>query len=355
MNQMFTVGLYAVASCLLTWALTGVLLKWLIARARVATPTDRGMHTTAIPIGGGLAIIMSIAALWPLATRPLVQHDLTVLLASIGLCLISWIDDRRPLWPITRLFVQSVAVAIAISALPTDWRIAPMVPLVVEQILLGLAWVWVINLYNFMDGIDGLAGGETVAIGVGFAATVLLASVLIPGMSGRPDNGLMLASIMAGAALGYLVWNWHPARIFMGDCGAIPLGFLVGWLMITLIHHRLFASALILPLYFLVDATWTLCSRLIRGAVPWQAHREHAYQQAVLFGQKPNEVVRQIMIVNVLLMGFAVASINYPIPAMIGAAAAVLVLMIHLKRPADLGADPSVPKASENRPPEAPT
>jgi UDP-N-acetylmuramyl pentapeptide phosphotransferase/UDP-N-acetylglucosamine-1-phosphate transferase len=240
--------LYAAAAGVLTWACTGMLVRWLVHRARMAEPTERGMHSHAIPVGGGLAIVAAISALWPLAAGPLTRYDQVVLACAVGLCCVSWIDDQRPLWPVTRLAVQAMAVSIALSAMPPDGQLLPMIPLAVEPILLGIAWVWIINLYNFMDGIDGLAGSETVAIGIGVVAIGTVATGV--------GHETALAFILAGAALGYLVWNWHPARIFMGDCGAIPLGFLVGWLMLVLARKGALAAAVILPLYFIADAPY---------------------------------------------------------------------------------------------------
>jgi UDP-N-acetylmuramyl pentapeptide phosphotransferase/UDP-N-acetylglucosamine-1-phosphate transferase len=336
MHHLPSAALYSLAAALLAWVFTGVLRRWLTKRARVAEPTDRGMHASPVPVGGGLAIVATIALLWPLAARPMVHAEQVVLTAAIGLCLVSWIDDRRPLWPITRLCVQGIAVAIALSELSDGGlavrRLVPIVPHLAELILVGFAWVWVINLFNFMDGIDGIAGGETAAIGLGVGAIGLIVATTDVGATNGLQSSILLGLIVAGAALGYLVWNWHPARIFMGDCGAIPLGFLIGWLMLVLSRNGQCAVAIILPLYFYVDATWTLVARLLRGAKPWQAHREHAYQQAVLGGRRPNEVVRQIMAVNVLLIVLAVMSVHAPIPSLIIAAATVLLLMINLKR-----------------------
>src|SRR4029079_9862702 len=105
-------------------------------------------------------------------------------------------------------------------------RVFPVLPVAAERLLAGLAWLWFINLFNFMDGIDGLAGSEAIAVALGY---LLLASVAGLDSPLRP-----LALIVAASAAGYLVWNWHPAKVFMGDAGAIPLGFLLGWLMLDL-------------------------------------------------------------------------------------------------------------------------
>ena len=161
---------------------------------------------------------------------------------------------------------------------------------------LGLLWVWWINLFNFMDGIDGLAGGETGAIGMGL---LLFARF---GGGADPELALLTVPIIA-VAIGFLVWNWSPAKIFLGDVGSAPLGYLLGFLLLDLAVRGFWKIALILPLYYLVDATITLARRLLRGERVWQAHREHYYQQAVRRGLGHAAVVKRVIIADVLLIG----------------------------------------------------
>jgi UDP-N-acetylmuramyl pentapeptide phosphotransferase/UDP-N-acetylglucosamine-1-phosphate transferase len=315
--------IFAVAAASLAWALTGLVFHWRTRSNRLIEPTTRGMHAIAVPAGGGLAIIATLATLWPLAAWPLTTPQLIILACAIGLSLVSWIDDNRPLWPLTRLIVQAITVAIALTSVGFDQRLMTSGPLWLEPWLIGLAWIWMINLYNFMDGIDGLAGGQTVAISAGVVVLAVLTRHI--------DSDLHLAMILVGASVGYLVWNWHPARIFMGDCGSIPLGFLVGWLMLTLAHRGQWVAALILPLYFIVDATSTLIGRLVRGQAPWQPHREHAYQRAVLAGHAPDTIVRRIMFANALLIALAIASLTKPLPALALAACVVVALQLSFR------------------------
>ena len=152
-----------------------------------------------------------------------------------------------------------------------------------------------------MDGIDGLAGSEAAAIGVGLLLFSALGSGLDPGMA-------LLAAPILGAALGFLVWNWSPARIFLGDVGSTPLGYLIGFLLLDLAVRGHWKVALILPLYFLADATITLLRRLLRGERIWQAHRQHFYQQAVRRGLGHAAVVRRVIAADLLLIGCAWAA-----------------------------------------------
>ena len=158
-------------------------------------------------------------------------------------------------------------------------------PPALDMAAAALLWVWFVNLYNFMDGIDGLAGSETAAIGIG------LALFAVVGTGGDPALAAPAAAI-AAAAIGFLVWNWAPARIFLGDVGSVPLGYLLGFLLLATAARGYWKFALILPLYFLADATITLLRRLARGERVWLPHREHFYQQAVQRGLGHAAVVR---------------------------------------------------------------
>ena len=179
------------------------------------------------------------------------------------------------------------------------------------------------NLTNFMDGVDGLAGTEAATVGLGYAIVTHMA----PSPAAIPSQLPDLALILTFAALGYLVWNWAPARIFMGDVGSIPLGFLLGLFMLDLAYRGLWTAALILPLYFIADATTTLLDRLGRGAKPWQAHREHAYQRAVLSGLSHAVVVLHIAVLNAALVALAVLSISAPWNALAAAAGLTAALL----------------------------
>jgi UDP-N-acetylmuramyl pentapeptide phosphotransferase/UDP-N-acetylglucosamine-1-phosphate transferase len=241
-----------------------------------------------------------------------------------ALAALSWVDDRGGLSPAVRLLAHAAAVTVLLVSLAPEQRVLPVLPLVAERILVALAWLWFINLFNFMDGIDGIAGGEAVAVATGYLVAAGLAGV------GGPLQDLAL--IVAAATAGFLLWNWHPARVFMGDTGSIALGFLLGWLMIDLRLRGLWAAAAILPLYFVADATFTLAGRLLRGEKPWQPHRQHFYQRAVLGGATPSAVVLRVAVANAALIALAALSIRHPVPALAGAGVAVGALLAELQR-----------------------
>lgn len=311
-------------AALLAWWLTGLYMRTMSARRRLEPPSERGMHTVPVPTGAGIAIVVAVLMLWPISPGLALERQHIMLLAALAaLAVISWIDDCYRLSPAVRFVAQILAIAPMLASLEPDLRVLSVLPLGFERVALGLAWLWFINLFNFMDGIDGLAGAEAMAVAVGYVAVVAAVGL------NDPLQGLAL--VVAAATAGYLFWNWHPAKVFMGDAGSIPLGFLLGWLMIQLACRGYWAPAVILPLYFAADATLTLLKRLLRGEKPWMPHREHFYQRAVMGGTGPSVVVARASAVNVALIALALLSIGYPALAVTGAIAAVAGLLIHLQ------------------------
>lgn len=331
--QQLLIGL---AAGLLGWGLTGLVLAAVRNAEHLALPTDRGLHKIPTPVGGGLGLIGATLVVWLLVGGP-VTSSMTVATATIvALAAISWIDDVRPLHPALRFVAQAFLVAAAIWNLQNHARLLPSIPISGEHVLLGLGWLWMLNLTNFMDGIDGMAGAGAVAVAAGYALLLYLHPGGTPLISGLPE----LAIALAAASLGYLYWNWAPARIFMGDVGSIPLGFVFGLMMFDLALRGHRAAAVILPLYFVVDATSTLMIRLWRGAKPWQAHREHAYQAAVLGGMTHAQVTTHVAVLNFALIALAILSIKMPSPALAVAFALTTALVVWFRaRPQQASSD----------------
>jgi UDP-N-acetylmuramyl pentapeptide phosphotransferase/UDP-N-acetylglucosamine-1-phosphate transferase len=197
-------------------------------------------------------------------------------------------------------------------------------PPLVDRILTVLLWTWFVNLYNFMDGIDGITCVETVAIGLGV--------VLIAQLAGDTAHLAAPALALAAGAAGFLRWNWPRASIFLGDVGSVPLGFLTGWLLLLLATQGQWAPALILALYYLTDAGVTLLRRLFRGERIWQAHRSHFYQRALAPDNDHAAVLKLIIGGDVALLLLALLAIRFPWPALIVAFLAVTSLLAQLLR-----------------------
>jgi UDP-N-acetylmuramyl pentapeptide phosphotransferase/UDP-N-acetylglucosamine-1-phosphate transferase len=279
---------------------TRVLVTLLRRRAVLDLPNERSSHAQPVPRGGGIAIVGAVVACWVglWAAGVLPPASLAIVLGMAGLAAVSWVDDLRDLSPAVRLLAQFAAVVAGIWALPHGAVFQGWFAPGLDAVATALVWVWFANLFNFMDGIDGIDGGEAAAIGLGL---VLLASV---GIASDPDIAVAAAAI-ATAALGFLVWNWAPARIFMGDVGSVPLGYVLGFLLLEMAARARWKAALILPAYFLADATITLLRRLLRGARVWQAHREHFYQRAVQAGLGHDAVVLRVLAADAVLIGCA--------------------------------------------------
>lgn len=275
---------------------TGALLPFLVRRAILDHPNQRSSHTTPTPKGGGIVMMPVIGLCWVgfglyFGTDPVVVTGLAGL--AFALAAISWVDDLRGLSPLVRLLVQIVAVSLALTALPDPGPyFQGLLPPPADTVVAGLLWVWFINLFNFMDGIDGIAGVESLTIGLGVSLIV-----------GGPPG--LLGLIIVGAALGFLKWNWHPAKIFLGDVGSVPLGFLLGWLLLQTAADGNFAAALILPGYYLADSGITLLRRMLKGEKVWQAHRQHFYQQAVQRGLSHAIISTSVFFVGLPLIGLA--------------------------------------------------
>jgi UDP-N-acetylmuramyl pentapeptide phosphotransferase/UDP-N-acetylglucosamine-1-phosphate transferase len=230
-------------------------------------PNARSLHERPVPRTGGIAVLAGAAVSLALGTGPELWLPL---LLTFALAVISMLDDVRGLPTATRLAAHVVAAALLV------WYIlSPMHPL--EMLLLILAVTWITNLYNFMDGSDGLAGGMAV---IGFGAYAV--GALVDGHSALGD---LSAAIAAGAAA-FLLLNFPPARIFLGDVGSIPLGFLAGALGLFGWREDLWPLWFPLLVFapFIGDATITLLKRLARRERVWQAHRDHYYQRLVRMG-----------------------------------------------------------------------
>lgn len=247
---------------------------------------------------------------------------ISVALGTSLLALVSWIDDLRGLSPGVRLVAQGAAVTIGILVLPgTRSGLEAWLGPTLYFAAAGLIWVWWINLFNFMDGIDGLAVSEAAAICGG----LLLFAVV--GNGADPTAALLAAGII-GAAIGFLVWNWQPARIFLGDVGSVPLGYLSGFLLLDVATRGRWKIALILPLYFLADATITLFRRLLAGERVWEPHRQHFYQQAVRNGLSHPAVVKRVIAADLLLIGCGWAAENGRPVVSLGAAIVIVAALL---------------------------
>jgi UDP-N-acetylmuramyl pentapeptide phosphotransferase/UDP-N-acetylglucosamine-1-phosphate transferase len=211
-------------------------------------------------------------------------------------------DDIKSIPVLPRLMLQTVAVGAIVFTTSSDLRIVPACPLWIERGVLLFAGLWFVNLVNFMDGLDWMTVAEVVPI---------TSAMLALGWLGDfPASATILAAALCGAMVGFAPFNRPVAKIFLGDVGSLPIGLLLGWCLLQLAYHQQLAAALLLPLYYLSDATVTLLHRLVRREPFWTAHRSHFYQRATDNGFAVLRVVSEVFALNIVLAALAIASIT---------------------------------------------
>jgi len=304
-------------------ALTGWIRGLAMTSGLMDVPNERSSHVAPVPRGGGLAFVaVSLAAvaagfLLGVVPRPLAS---ALIVGGSVIAFIGWLDDRMNVAPATRFVVQIGAAWWAIHTLNGS-PIGASVGFVAT--LLGV--VWMVNLFNFMDGLDGIAATQAAsacvfaAIALGFTADIAIA---------------YCCSVIAAAVGGFLWWNRPPAKIFMGDVGSGTLGFLLATL--ALASHRAATVGSIgwgfLLAPFIVDATCTLCVRTLRGERPWKPHRDHVYQRAARrWGSHLSVTVGYVVVEAVLGSALLFWHGRVPVAGLVAAYAGLLALYVVLR------------------------
>jgi len=264
-----------------------------LARVLIDRPNERSLHRKPTPRIGGLGLLAgAFAAIAVAGAVP----GLWIAAIALVLAAVSALDDAESLPVATRLGLHLAAAALAVAIIGPPGGRASGGGLAMALLAL-LAITWMANLFNFMDGADGLAGSMA---SIGFAALAFAAH-----RAGAPDLAACCAAI-AAASLGFLVFNFPPAKVFMGDAGSVPLGFFAGALgwqgAMEGAWPAWFPVLVFSP--FIVDATLTLLRRLAAGEPVWKAHRSHYYQRLVLGGWSH----RKLVLAQWLLMGAAAGS-----------------------------------------------
>jgi UDP-N-acetylmuramyl pentapeptide phosphotransferase/UDP-N-acetylglucosamine-1-phosphate transferase len=292
----------SVVSFLAAAAICAGLLLWLrpwLARYALARPNARSSHKVPTPQGGGIAVVAAttivvVAAEIFFANQLGDQWRLSIVFAStIGLALVGVTDDLRPLDAIPRLALQIAAVAAIIATFPADMRIVPSIPWWLDRAVMLVGGIWLVNLVNFMDGIDWMTVAEIVP------TTAALGLFGLMGL--LPSEATLVALALCGAMVGFAPFNRPVAQLFLGDVGSLPIGLLLGWLLAVLAGGGHLAAAVLLPLYYLADATITLMRRLVNGEQIMQAHRSHFYQRALDVGLAVNQIVARVFVLNLAL------------------------------------------------------
>lgn len=284
------------AALLLTW----ILRRYALSRSLMDIPNARSSHSVPTPRGGGVAVVLAYLAVLPvLGYQGWLAWPLVVGLmgTGAGVAVIGFLDDHGHIAARWRLLAHFMAAAWLLVWLPELPHLAIMGTTfdlgLIGYLLAAVMLVWLLNLYNFMDGIDGIASVEAITVCVGGA--LLYALIGLPVLAAAP---LLLAAAVAG----FLVWNFPPARIFMGDAGSGFLGVVLGGLALQAawVAPQLLWAWLILLGVFVLDATFTLLRRLMRGDKVYEAHRSHAYQYASREYGAHLPVTLAVLAINVL-------------------------------------------------------
>lgn len=298
------------------------LARPILKRYALAHPNHRSSHGTPTPQWGGIFVVATtiIAALLFSLQSDIAGVTAWVLLATVILALVGAIDDVRTLQVFTRLGLQAVAVAVVVATLPFELRVIPAFPWWLERCFTLLAVLWFVNLVNFMDGLDWMTVAEVVPVAAALAAFGLMGAL--------PPEATAVTFALCGAMIGFAPFNRPVARLFLGDVGSLPIGLLLGWLLVLLAGNGHMAAALLLPLYYLADSTITLLRRLANGEQIMKAHRSHFYQRATVGGFSVYGIVGHVFVLNCVLIALATITLLVPSTAwQVGALAAGCVLV----------------------------
>jgi UDP-N-acetylmuramyl pentapeptide phosphotransferase/UDP-N-acetylglucosamine-1-phosphate transferase len=322
---LIAIGIAAIVCACVTLAIMPLLVRYALAR-----PNARSSHRIPTPQGAGIAVMLATLAVagsflaFAAAPFPAALFGATVMIALVGVA-----DDIRSIPVLIRLVLQGLAVGAVIYALPGELRLVTACPVWIERSVLLIAGLWFVNLVNFMDGLDWMTVAEVVPV-----AAVLTALGLIGEL---PASATMVAGALGGAMLGFAPFNRPVAKVFLGDVGSLPVGLLLGWCLLELAFRHHIAAALLLPLYYLADASVTLLRRIANREAFWQAHRSHFYQRATDNGFSVTGVVGRVFGINVVLALLAGASVALrstaaDIGLLACGAAAVAVLLVQFSR-----------------------
>jgi UDP-N-acetylmuramyl pentapeptide phosphotransferase/UDP-N-acetylglucosamine-1-phosphate transferase len=319
------------ATC--TWGMRELMKTMLPARQ----PNDRDNHQQPTPRGGGVAVMVSI-----IGFLSVVNIDGYVILGLIFLLLVSFADDISSLSRKLRFAVHLACAGLIATTINhtsfVGWLmhvplldvLHPYMHYVSVTVVAGIL-VWFMNIYNFMDGVDEISVLQTVTIALGVGGIAFIQ----PNIS--QNIGAESLIIIAGI-LGFWIFNRYPSSIFLGDSGSIPLGALLGWLLITLAAGGYWVPAVLIPAYYVVDATLTLMWRMVSGQAFWQAHSQHAYQTVVKGGRSHRAATIPIALINIVLLGLTYIAVTQPQYGLqtlvLGYGAALLLCMIFWVMPA---------------------
>lgn len=330
MSFIINLVILGIIAMISSFVITRILIKIMPKLGIVDIPSNRRAHSEITPRGGGLSLVIIYSILLPAFEYYVIgstDGSFMLLQIFIPISLVSFWDDISHVMIPLRLLIHFLCSMLAIM-----WLVHPSpilhseIPVYLDLAIGTFALLTFLNVYNFMDGIDGI----TVSQSLHYSATILLLCFVRYDIIPNVDMIIITAAIIGGWSLGFLYFNWQPAKIFLGDVGSISLGFLIGVCLLTIASGsaKLFAACVIASLYYIADGGLTILIRVVKGERIWEPHLQHFFQKSVKTGKSHKRTVKRIMKCNILLMLLAVQSLYYPVIAIIGAVLIVMVTII---------------------------
>jgi len=331
---------FIVAAFILTYAGVEVFRRWTLRREILDVPNERSSHTVPTPRGGGLIIVLVCLLFYSIYAGFIVHNfSFGYFAGAILIALISWFDDLKSVSSALRFLIHAVGAGLVIFSLGYWQKI--YLPFIGEidagfvGLVITFFWIiWLTNAYNFMDGIDGIAAAQALTAGIGW---------LLVGLFFRLEITGFLGGVLAFSSLGFLLHNWQPAKIFMGDVGSAFLGYTFAVMPLTAASEirenqsLLAVVAVWLVWLFVFDTLYTFFRRLLRGEKFWQAHRSHLYQRLVIAGYSHRFVtilygILSILILAAVLFRFRTGDGFDAVPVLLVPAAGIgLIILCYVK------------------------
>lgn len=336
MNLIFAHTIYhSFLSGILAFFISLILTKYAITILKdkniVDTPSSRRVHTTPTPRGGGIAIVLAFCISYIVyghLSNDDIGHVVDLIFPVVAISGISLLDDLYEVPIITRLFIHiSTSIYVIINFLLPATLFHSEIPYILDITFSVIGLVGFLNIYNFLDGIDGITASESIHLSI----VLLILCYLRYEHIHQANLVIIIATLILGSSIGFIKYNWHPAKIFLGDIGSISIGFLIGLCLIIVASggFRLFLATNIAALYYIADGLLTILIRLMNREKIWLPHLKHFFQQAVKNGMTHDVVTKKIMLCNLFLMTLSISALYYPIISSIIAILIVTLLLIH--------------------------
>lgn len=305
-------------SFLLCLMLTRFLVEFFPKMGLVDRPDYRRLHKDTTPTGGGIAVVVSFIMGFILIDYKLYNfyYSEYIAIPIFILAFISFYDDIRDMPVSVRLLTHlGVAGFMAYELLLPYQLFHGELGFYEDLALACIALAGFCNIYNFMDGIDGITASESIHLSLTIIALCFLRYDVII----HSDLVLLIAALVLTCSIAFVIYNWHPAHIFIGDVGAISVGMLLGLclMLIAASSIKLFVSVIIASMYYLADGGLTILIRLIKGEKIWLPHTNHFFQQAIRKEIPRKKIVIEIIVCNYWLMLLAISALYYPFLSLI--------------------------------------